>query len=52
MTVFEKAKRAAMENYSPEEIYNGIAFMYYCELITLDEYNILMDIVKANNPDY
>lgn len=48
MTAFEKAKAAAKENYNREEVYHGIAFLYYSEIITLAEYNALMDIYNKN----
>ena len=48
MTIFEKAKQAVSENYNREEIYSGIAFLYYAEIITHEEYKQLMDIYNKN----
>ena len=48
MTAFEKAMAAVKENYNRDEIYNGIAFLYYSEIITLAEYNELMNIYNLN----
>ena len=47
MTAFEKAKAAAKENYNREEIYHGIAFLYYAEIITHEEYKQLMSIYNG-----
>lgn len=44
MSIFEKAKEAVKENYNREEIYHGIAFLYYSEIITRAEYSELMAI--------
>ena len=48
MAVFEKAKEAILENYNREEIYHGIAFLYYAEIITRAEYKELMEIYNKN----
>ena len=53
MTVFEKAKRGVVRNdISAQELYDGIAFLYYCDIVTLEEYNALMDLFFKNIPDF
>lgn len=53
MDVFEKAKNTLLEDLIPtDEQYHGIAFLYYSEIITRDEYTALMELFKMNHPNY
>lgn len=47
MTIFEKALNTIKENLiSYDEIYHGVAFLFYSEIITHKEYKILMEALK------
>lgn len=53
MTAFEKAKQIIIDNSAGvEEIYHGIAFLYWCDIINQDQYRTLIDVFYKNNPDY
>lgn len=47
MTIFEKAKEIIKNKEVPyDETYHGIAFIYYMELITRQEYTKLIKLLE------
>lgn len=50
---YEKARTTVEENLvSVEEIYYGIGFLFYSEIISRDQYDNLMRTFRKNHPDY
>lgn len=53
MTAFEKAKQIIIDNSAgTDEIYHGIAFLYWCDIINQEEYRTLVEIFYNKHPDY
>lgn len=50
---YEKVKATLEEDLvSVEEIYYGIGFLFYSEIISRNQYDNLMRIFRKNRPDY
>lgn len=50
---YEKARATVEEDLvSTQELYYGIGFLFYSEIISRDQYDNLMRIFRKNHPDY
>ena len=50
---YEKARTTVEDDFvSVEEIYYGIGFLFYSEIISRDQYDNLMRIFRKNHPNY
>lgn len=50
---YEKAREAVEEDLvSTQELYYGIGFLFYSEIISRDQYDNLMRIFRKKHPDY